>query len=128
MPFDPIGFKEIFQFISGREGLRVLARALRAPMPEGFEWDFGTVFNHCGTVGCAMGLAMKMWGLARGNDFFGPEFVMAKAFDIPVQHANELFFAVGVSGPDSEIEPAMVADAIDCYLDSGDIWPENLWP
>ena len=28
----------------------------------------------------------------------------------------------------ANITPAMVADAIDRYLDSGDIWPEDLRP
>ena len=63
MPFDGKDGQEPFPYIPGPEGLRMLARALRAPMPEGFGWDFGTKYQNdeCGTVGCAMGLAKTLW-------------------------------------------------------------------
>ena len=57
MPFDPIDFNETFPLIESEEGLRVLARALRAPMPKDFTWDFGELYSKsdsCGSIGCAV--------------------------------------------------------------------------
>lgn len=41
----------------------ILADALRADLPAGHTWDFGTYFETkpCGTVGCAIGVAHCLW-------------------------------------------------------------------
>ena len=111
--------------IPGREGLRVLARALRAPMPEGFRWDFGRIRmqTDCGTVGCAMGLAYTIWG-----DNAPPNHIdFADKFCVSPDTTKRLFIPECV-GPYDQITPPMVADAIDRYLDTGKIWPEDLRP
>ena len=127
MPFDPIGFKETFPFIPSKEGLRVLARALRAPMPENFWWNFFIVGDptECGYVGCAMGLSHFLWGENSPSDSTS----MSKMFNFPHIDAKRLFLPRGpLSGKYHKITPPMVADAIDRYLDTGEIWPKDLRP
>ena len=70
------------------ERRKALAAALHQPMPKGFEWDFSTIESKldtgCGTVGCALGLAMHIWPESRdeiyneGEEFFG---MSAEDFD-----------------------------------------------
>ncbi len=124
MPFDGKDDQEPFPYIPGPEGLRVLALALRAPMPEGFGLDFGTKYQNdeCGTVGCAMGLAKTLWFTSRARRSMD----ISAAFNISHFDVAALFVPNNLDY--AKITPAMVADAIDRYLDSGDIWPQDLRP
>ncbi len=129
MPFDPISFKEKFPFIPSKEGLRVLARALRAPLPLGFTWDFGETFywTECGSAGCAMGLAKILWPEQRLRAYSRE---LSEKFQIPEDDATKLF--VPLMGSDklrmNEVTPTVIADVIDRYLDTGEIWPADLRP
>ena len=124
MPFDGKDYPERVPYIPGPEGLRVLARALRAPMPAGFEWNFDIKYENdeCGTVGCAMGLAKTLWFKCRSRCSMD----ISEAFNISYFDVVALFVPNNLDY--DKITPAMVADAIDRYLDSGDIWPEDLRP
>jgi len=131
MPFDPIGFNqthtiehetetEEYPLIRSPEGLRVLARALRAEMPSGFTFDFGELYteNECGSVGCGIGLAKILWFSDKGH--LGTLY-MSEVFGVSSDDLHKLFIIPGV--PFIEIGPTRLANAIDHYLDTGEIWP-----
>jgi hypothetical protein len=111
MPFD------------GRENTPALNRArlieaLRAPMPENFEWDFRQIEKEvaCGTAGCAMGLAKAM-GLL-GDCRFPCTGVMAKALGIDLIKNSQLeniFLSPRYCGVTcmEKVTSTMVADALE---------------
>jgi hypothetical protein len=117
-PFDPLTFSP------GDEGLRKLAWVLRHPevWPKGHVWDFSKILTHvpCGTVGCAMGIARRMWPRAIGSACSGS---LARAFDLDETDMVDIFV-----GPSSRfysraalididgLTPLDVADAIHRYL------------
>lgn len=94
------------------ENRRKLIALLRAPMPEGFEWDFTTVSleRHCGTVGCAIGLAHYALGLKSTDDYAVAEF-----FYMSYEEVGSIFYDIGSPYKVSmeKITPAMVADALE---------------
>jgi len=88
--------------------------ALRAPMPENFEWKFDTVYKRteCGAVGCALGVAMDIGVVAR----FTVESV-AEALGLTFNDAVAIFSPYDVNYeygvPYDEVTPAMVADKLE---------------
>ena len=95
------------------ERRKALIQALRALMPDHFKWKFTTVSDQhsCGTVGCALGLALVMWpehGVFETEDFF----------DLSIKQVNEVFYGCDKSYPSdaNHITPAMVADALEATL------------
>ena len=66
MPFDGQDFKlKVRPLQTGLAGLAQLSDALRWSMPHNFRWDFGHLLEkeagHCGSYGCAIGLAHVLW-------------------------------------------------------------------
>lgn len=136
MPFDNTTYKPL-----DRTRLAELSYALRNPLPEGFTWDMGYVYEDaqayriearrdpeghrclpegwCGSVGCAIGLAMVMYpdfmAIAGGHIY---NYGRLKTFiDMPEEVAQDVFFDSGRYGGDFDaIRPKQVADAIDEYL------------
>lgn len=98
-----------------RERLRMLAFALRN-MPAGHLWnytDVGTLPSwHCGSAGCAIGLAENLWGDGNGRSFGSDD--RLSTFGIDKQTNHRLF--IGAAGPIGkfmhEVTPSDVADAI----------------
>jgi hypothetical protein len=116
VPLDATGFEALPRVIvpESPEGkLRRLITALREPMPDRFEWDFGIVHarRHCGTAGCAMGLAKKLGIVSRNGGLhwqLGMKFSEACAL-----------FGRDAYGVDPEaVTPAMVADKLQAYCDA----------
>lgn len=60
---------------TGERRLLKLIAALEAPMPKGFKFDFGEVYepHKCGTVGCAIGMTPILFPgvITLANDGFG---------------------------------------------------------
>lgn len=130
MPFDNATYKPL-----DRTRLAMLSLALRAPMPKAFTWDFGYVLESaqeyrddgnrlpdgwCGSVGCAIGLAIVLWpdfkAAAWGPDVRCQEDIY-KAIEMPEEKVVEIFFCdwaydTGYAG----VRPSDVADKIDEYL------------
>lgn len=136
MPFDNATYKPL-----DRTRLAELAQALRHPLPEGFAWDMGYVYESaksyrmqaridpeghrplsegwCGSVGCAIGLAMILWPdflpLAKDEIYNYPK--LSTFIDMPPDVAHSIFFSVNRYGDDfNAVRPEHVADAIDEYL------------
>ncbi len=60
MPFDgKIGFDD--DATPSQRRARLIAE-LRGEMPD-WHWDFSIARNGCGTAGCAMGYAMRLWAI-----------------------------------------------------------------
>ncbi len=110
MPLDGTGYE-------GAVGRRKrLIAALRAQMPDGYTWDFGTLRKKsgCGTRGCAVGLAAALWpGLAADSDS------VAEHIGLSGDEAWRVFgrgpgclWPMSRGGGD-EVTPGMVADALE---------------
>lgn len=88
------------------EGLSWLLRHL----PPDHEWNFKIVGGPtgCGSAGCALGLAHRVWPAWDGND---------AAWGVPTA-ISYTFFLHGQYAPvpDYLVTPTMVADRIDQYL------------
>lgn len=114
------------------ERRRVLVAALRRPMPEGFGWNFDTLFRSygndgndlpegCGSVGCALGLASLLWPEEAETLPYGGDSDVADFFGITSQDVDQVFYngpiASGVrpytSDNGHDITPQMVADALE---------------
>ena len=132
------------QMTDGHCRLAELSTRLRQELPEDFAWNFAVISEpirkgffkkHCGTAGCAIGLACHIWPEAakryipRGHyqnlrTCMSSDTVMAKYFDMTVGDYCRIFMnsAGGVVKrttyqKDLEfVEPTDVADAIDQYL------------
>ena len=118
---DPFDYRT---FTPGPEGLRKLAWVLRHPevWPQ-HRWSFLTICDDvgaCGTIGCAVGVAHRMWpaGIAMSLGVASA----AKAFGIPQEDARYLFASVApyvgetYAKRPQHVTPLDVADAIDSYL------------
>jgi len=102
--------------------LHRLITALESPMPENFEWDFCFIsrerlgFGHCGSAGCAIGLA-HIIGLTPHHD---PEDLEA-ALNIDPEKFDEIFLpdsthkTYGVESM-SDVTPQMVAQKLYQFL------------
>ncbi len=99
---------------------RRLIAALRGEMPAGFTWNFNKTHfrNTCGTVGCAMGLAIEIGvlrpfaGMLFALDWYEP---MAARIGISKEDSHRIFGMVssyGANDPD-KVTPAMVADKLE---------------
>ena len=144
MPFDGTITQEPIDlnvFKGGREGLKQLSQALRQDMPEGFTWDYATVWEQrfdveCGTVGCALGLASTLWpvecGKLRHLAYCGGPRVeqlreerAASMFGMHVIAFRALFLghSANRNGYEflSKVPVTAVADAIDRYLETGEV-------
>ena len=107
--------------------IRTLITALRAPMPEHFEWDFTTIHRasreHCGYVGCAMGLAQEI-GLVSERD--ATSFGMSRALNLPRETVMAIFIPASDMSDTTldygvkyrDVTPAMVADKLEALLNS----------
>lgn len=140
MPFDNATYKPL-----DRTRLAELAQALRHPLPEDFAWDMGYVYEDassyrmqarmdpqghrrlsegwCGSVGCAIGLAMTLWPdflpLAKDEIYNYPK--LATFIDMPPDVAHDTFFSDAQYGGDfNKVRPEQVADAIDEYLNGSE--------
>jgi hypothetical protein len=97
-----------------------LIAALRAPLPEGFKWDFSVLLEttECGSAGCALGLAATIWPRyaemllgwdtnAERATFFGL---------LGWREVDRIFFG-GYNGYSKisihEVTPGMVADSLE---------------
>ncbi len=129
MPFDsaPEQADDLLTFSPGREGLRKLATLLRMQMPPRFRWNFMKVRvqdNKCGTVGCAIGLAMTTWPevasaipiSGSGEKFTDEGSAVARLFNMPVIEAFRIFYSGRLYECFGNATPTDVADAIDAYL------------
>jgi hypothetical protein len=128
MPFDSrpeIEAPVLPPFAPGRQGLRNLAYVLRHPAlwPK-HEWSFDRVLEDlggCGTAGCALGVATRVWPeTSRYLDDTPWEFVspqVAALFDMPDDDAFSIFInAATYRSSYDDVTPSMVADQIDAYL------------
>lgn len=117
--------------LRGREALAYLATALEAPMPKGFAWDYTVIHERrdCGTVGCAIGLANRIWPLANLVPTCDFRWGLARSLDnvcaffgITRETAGAIFADPSTYGDGElqweEIEPQMVAQALRTYLGS----------
>jgi hypothetical protein len=98
---------------------RVLADALRAQMPQGHEWEFGTYLDvhECGTAGCAIGLAHLLWpeaGLVEPDDWGGDtdDNQVAEFFGLTLEQEQTIFYSTGYEAG-WNATPEMVADALE---------------
>ena len=127
MPLDGTGFKlpvEVEPFKGGREGLAQLSAALRREMPRGFRWDYGCYHepDDCGTAGCALGLAATMWPkVFPTGDTYERWDQLVDAIGIEDWVMMDLFSGEAYPCDDSVVTPAMVADRIDHWLQTGEI-------
>lgn len=100
----------------GLAGLAQLRDELRKPMPDTHTWDFGVSLqiNHCGTAGCAMGLAYLIWPQQ------APKYMLprqaAPLFGLTLDEAEGLFMPRGYRADVELVTPTMVADEIDKLL------------
>lgn len=107
-----------------------LSAALRQPMPSGYTWDFGIVLqeaqseHHCGTVGCAMGLAYQLGLVPPPEGDPTPEeaeiidYLSEPQFGMKLSDYNRIFMTAYSYGYTfAKVTPVMVADAIDDYID-----------
>jgi hypothetical protein len=91
-----------------------LIEALRAPMPEDFEWDFEEVSREttCGTVGCAFGLSELIWpDYDGGHEWFG--LTEKQSSDIFGVYSWPGSFDAFYGCQKNEVTSAMVADALE---------------
>jgi hypothetical protein len=102
-------------FVPGYEGARQLSRALRRPMPIGFEFNF---INPCS---CAMGLASFLWPKEFDSkllaDSLEEDKLLSKTLKMPLIVVDNIFwdgklYSVNVE----DIQSWMVADQIDIWL------------
>lgn len=108
--------------------LAKLVTALRAEMPEGFTWDFGTISRPtgCGSMGCALGLA----GIVLRDEGFSVDEMsnanIAEFFGMDRDLSDATFFDpdtyIDHHGATSyrDVTPAMVADEIEHPHTEGD--------
>ena len=84
-----------------------LIEALRGEM-RGWRWDYLYVDTGCGTAGCALGLARRMWpemdGLSTDEE--------AKFLGLRESDFFDVFFGLCIA-TEEPITPAMVADALE---------------
>ncbi len=110
MPYD--GGKEITQAMNRT----ILIEALRSPFPEGFGWNFNVIHRRegCGTLGCAIGLAIEI-GLFDKKNNFGPNDVEVEVVfgEGIYRHFSSNNNDYGVNA--KQVTPAMVADALEQY-------------
>lgn len=103
---------------TGKQRRQRLIEALRAPMPEGFTWDFCAVLepHGCGTAGCAIGLACQLWPGEKLDDAsFGQ---LANFFDLPSMYEAQRIFFSTVYYPERlmrKVTPQMVADKLETF-------------
>ncbi len=88
------------------EALAWLLRHLPTELPE-WKWDYANIWHytgpHCGTAGCAIGVARAVWGEKYYTDsFFAPAAAGLEIFDC--------------GSRDPRITPTIVAGRIDDYL------------
>lgn len=113
MPFDG---KEV-QFETPALRRARLIEALRGEMSNEFVWDFTTIMGPCGTSGCALGLACKLWPDSfdtLSDPWAEPE--QGEFFGISEDAARRIFYDEGeFYGVDAleDVTPAMVADALE---------------
>lgn len=133
MPFDGMGFRPTvirvptsteFWSATPLERCAMLSTVLRYAIPEDHIWDFrhadakfwtDDYNNHCGSAGCAIGIARNLWGQV-GDEHFGPPAIFGYAgLGCHEQvYPNVLFW---------KTTPEMVADALDRYILTGDPRP-----
>jgi hypothetical protein len=85
-----------------------LIEALRAEMPRDWRWDFGNCGagpSHCGTAGCAIGLAYKL-GIATNEDIY-------TTLGITQEQAISVFSVGAYDIPYQQVTPSMVADRLE---------------
>lgn len=126
MPFDGKNFKVENRPDLRKPTLKGLAWLLRHPedWPPNHKWDFAAVLrapteNHCGTQGCAIGVAQLTWPWC--GELKSGWASRASVFDM-AEREFELIFDDGDTlqtygvYDDAKVTPSMVADAIDAYL------------
>jgi hypothetical protein len=102
---------------------RQLIAALRAPMPEKFEWDFSASFRtaECGSAGCALGLAHILWpdkiSALPGYSDVGGQIGLSAGATREIMGAIPHLCRFGYLSM-SSVTPAMVADALEETLDA----------
>lgn len=99
-----------------KPSLEGLSYLLRQEMPVGFTWDFAKISENthlgCGTAGCAVGLASRVWG---GRNWYSQSDCW-----FPSTVYAGLLYSSEIYGPDhthDDVTPHMVADAIDYWLE-----------
>lgn len=107
---------------SGPEGLRQLAYVLRhrEVWPPLHRWHYEHILypTHCGTAGCAIGIAKLMWpGKFPGSQYYIDQ--AARLFKMERRNADIIFAGAGLGKVEfmAQVTPAMVADEIDRYLE-----------
>jgi hypothetical protein len=144
----------ILRFKPGRDGAKQLARALRLigddnSLPAAqFTWNYPTICEKsaCGTVGCAVGLAMTLWPdyfvetdeefLATvrhsPNEIFAvDDDIVGRNLGMDAMTVGEIFYADGDIWDDVGVEnvtAAMVADKIDEWCNTNPPTDEQLSP
>lgn len=114
MPFDPTPPTRPAVSRNGvdLDKLRALETALRAPMPEGFTWNYSVVLaeRRCGTAGCALGMAKVLGLIPMKTAALGSVAI----FGLPSYEASLVFNSAEFYGRNhhEEVTPLMVADAI----------------
>lgn len=125
--------EKLFDQASYRERLAMLALALRQPLPRDFAFNFCIVHapaalarllghhHPCGTVGCAIGLAIELWPAhmqaadGRTVSFASVLEIGRQAFGLTAA-INEKLFLEGSSRRENPVTAAEVAKRIDAFL------------
>lgn len=114
MPFDGT------QIVTPELRRAILANALRGPMPDGFVWSYASWFAkvHCGTAGCAIGLAHLIWPDAELIDHGSPSYDrLCSFFGMTEDEAAGCFWTGHPeTGLVSDVTPGMVADRLDAFV------------
>lgn len=120
MPFDPSPPDLSMPSI---EGLAWVLRH-REAWPKRHNWDFSITlrprytqcWRECGTAGCALGIAKRLWGIEASD------YAAANLFGISTKAADAIFYggAYGVATT-KDVTPEMVADMIDRKIADGSI-------
>ncbi len=106
MPFDGI-------HNTPKQNRMLLAAALRSDMPENFTWGFRNyrIEHDCGTVGCALGLAVEI-GLLRHVAINHRYDELKKVFG-PVAIKSEFWNPIPYARDWDAVTPHMVADLLE---------------
>ena len=122
MPLDGTNWKPAVKTLqTGLAGLKQIADALRC-IPTTFRWDFVTTGDSCGTYGCAIGLARRLWpGQVDPRD---PNKGLLNALNLHDGELSAIFGLLNLPGhpcpyggkPASAVTSHEVASVIECYI------------